>query len=98
MQRRGWVTLALTCLMVRYECVLLITVVSVQIFLLDYANTLPQLNEVYADCFPKGCQLPVRTAVGVAALPLGGSVEMTIVSGLSDLADGRSLQPVVRLM
>lgn len=67
----------------------LTAVVSVQIFLLDYATTLGQLNEVYAGCFPKGCQLPVRTAVGVAALPLGGSVEMTIVSGTRRSADGK---------
>lgn len=53
---------------------------SIQIFVTDYAKNLGLLNEVYVDCFPKGCQLPVRTAVGVAALPLGCAAEFTIVS------------------
>lgn len=57
---------------------------SVQIFLTDYASTLGPLNEVYAGCFPEGCQLPVRTAVGVAALPLNGACEFTIVSVVSE--------------
>lgn len=52
---------------------------TMTIFVNDYANNLPGLNEVYAGCFPKGASMPARTAVGVAALPFNAAAEFTIV-------------------
>ncbi|BEI81795.1 hypothetical protein CcaverHIS002_0209550 [Cutaneotrichosporon cavernicola] len=55
-------------------------VVSITIFVNDYASNLPGLNEVYGGCFPKGAAMPVRTAVGVAALPFNAAAEFSIVA------------------
>lgn len=56
------------------------TVVSVQIFLSDYEADFTNMNEAYIAAFPKDIPLPVRTCVGVAALPAKTDIEMTIVS------------------
>jgi len=52
-------------------------VVKVQLYLTNLGE-LPALNEVYGDYF--GQPLPARTAVGVAALPLGASLEIEVVA------------------
>lgn len=38
------------------------------------------MNEAYIASFPTNAPLPVRTCVGVAALPAGTDIEMTLVS------------------
>lgn len=53
-------------------------IVRVQLYLVDI-NQLPQLNDVYLAYFD-GTTLPVRTAVGVAALPLGANLEIDVVA------------------
>ncbi|KLT43530.1 YjgF-like protein [Cutaneotrichosporon oleaginosum] len=55
-------------------------VVSITIFICDYGINLPNLNEVYGGCFPEGASMPVRTAVGVAALPLNAAAEFSIIA------------------
>lgn len=58
----------------------LTSVVSVQIFLSKYDADFSAMNEAYIASFPKTSPMPVRTCVGVAALPAGTDIEMTIVS------------------
>lgn len=52
-------------------------VVKLTIFTTDMA-AIPEINEVYASYF--GEILPAREAVGVAALPLGASVEVVVIA------------------
>jgi len=52
-------------------------IIRVQIYITDIAQ-LPALNVEYAKYFNH--PMPVRTAVGVAALPLGADVEIDIVA------------------
>jgi 2-iminobutanoate/2-iminopropanoate deaminase len=53
-------------------------VVRVGVYLTDMTN-FAAMNEVYARHFTK--PYPARTAIGVAALPMGAAVEMDIVAG-----------------
>jgi 2-iminobutanoate/2-iminopropanoate deaminase len=53
-------------------------VVRVGVYLTDMAN-FAAMNEVYARHFTK--PYPARTAIGVAALPMGAAVEMDVVVG-----------------
>ncbi|WOO76451.1 RutC family protein [Vanrija pseudolonga] len=55
-------------------------VISVTIYVNDYANNIGPLNEVYPAQFPKDVGLPVRTAIGVAALPLNAAAEFQIIA------------------
>lgn len=52
-------------------------VVKTTIFLTDMAN-FSAVNEVYAEYFPG--DKPARSCVQVAALPLGGQVEMELIA------------------
>lgn len=67
---------------------LICVVVSVQIFLSKYTEDFASMNEAYNAAFPGGVAMPVRTCVGVAALPAGTDIEMTIVSVRSLLQIG----------
>jgi len=51
--------------------------VSVTIYLTDMGQ-LPELNEIYAQFF--GDPLPARAAIGVQALPLGATIELSVVA------------------
>jgi reactive intermediate/imine deaminase len=53
-------------------------VVKVNIYVTDIAE-LPKLNEVYKTYFTAE-PLPVREAVCVKALPLGASIEMSLIA------------------
>lgn len=53
-------------------------VVRVGVYLTDMADY-PKMNEVYAKYFNSPC--PARTAIGVAALPLGALVEIDAIVG-----------------
>ena len=53
-------------------------VVRVGVYLTDMTN-FAAMNEVYARHFTK--PYPARTAIGVAALPMGAAVEMDVVVG-----------------
>jgi 2-iminobutanoate/2-iminopropanoate deaminase len=53
-------------------------VIRVGVYLTDMAN-FAAMNEVYARHFTK--PYPARTAIGVAALPMGAAVEMDVVVG-----------------
>jgi 2-iminobutanoate/2-iminopropanoate deaminase len=53
-------------------------VVRVGVYLADMAN-FAAMNEVYAQHFTR--PYPARTAIGVAALPMGAAVEMDVVVG-----------------
>jgi 2-iminobutanoate/2-iminopropanoate deaminase len=53
-------------------------VVRVGVYLTDMAN-FAAMNEVYARHFTK--PYPARTAIAVAALPMGAAVEMDVVVG-----------------
>lgn len=55
--------------------------VSVQIFLSRYEADFADMNEAYISMFPKDVPMPVRTCVGVAVLPAGTDIEMTMVGG-----------------
>lgn len=61
----------------------LFIVVSVTIFLSKYEKDFASMNEAYIASFPTDAPLPVRTCVGVAALPAGTDIEMTLVSSSS---------------
>jgi 2-iminobutanoate/2-iminopropanoate deaminase len=52
-------------------------IVRVQLYLTEL-DELPALNKVYANYFKH--PFPVRTAVGVSALPLGASLEIDIIA------------------
>jgi 2-iminobutanoate/2-iminopropanoate deaminase len=53
-------------------------VVRVGVYLTDMSD-FAAMNEAYATHFTE--PYPVRTAIGVAALPLGAAVEMDVVAG-----------------
>jgi 2-iminobutanoate/2-iminopropanoate deaminase len=53
-------------------------VIRVGVYLTDMAD-FAAMNEVYARHF--SAPYPARTAIGVAALPLGATVEMDVVVG-----------------
>lgn len=53
-------------------------IIRVQLYLVDI-NDLPALNEEYVNYFAD-MPMPVRTAVGVAALPLGASLEIDVIA------------------
>lgn len=55
-------------------------IVRVHLYLIDLSE-LKELNEVYMKTFKH--PLPVRTAIGVVALPLGASLEMDVVASKS---------------
>ena len=55
-------------------------VIRVQLYLTDLSQ-LPALNKVYGQYFKE--PLPVRTAIGVAALPLGASLEIDAIAARS---------------
>ncbi len=55
-------------------------VVKFTVFLTDLAN-FAQVNEVFEDCF-KDIDPPARSAVQVAALPLGTDIEIECIAGL----------------
>lgn len=59
----------------------LTNVVKTTVFLLDMAE-FGAMNEVYASFFP--ADPPARSAIQVAALPLGGRVEIEAVAYLSE--------------
>ena len=52
-------------------------IVKVVIYVTDMAQ-MPELNEVYPTYFKE--PFPVREAVGVQALPLGASIEISVVA------------------
>jgi 2-iminobutanoate/2-iminopropanoate deaminase len=52
-------------------------VVRVQLYLTDLSQ-LPALNKAYKTYFKH--PLPVRTAIGVVALPLGANLEMDVIA------------------
>ncbi|MCA9397453.1 RidA family protein [candidate division WWE3 bacterium] len=52
-------------------------IVRVQIYIVDISE-LPALNKEYAKYFNH--PMPVRTAVGVTALPLGATLEMDVIA------------------
>ncbi|MGE5309849.1 MAG: Rid family detoxifying hydrolase [Sphaerimonospora mesophila] len=52
-------------------------IVKVVIYVTDMAQ-MSELNEVYPTYFTK--PLPVREAIGVQALPLGATIEMSVVA------------------
>jgi len=54
-------------------------VVSVRVFLTDFAGDYAAMNRVYESYFPKG-RLPARTAVGVTHLARGGIVEIDMIA------------------
>lgn len=60
-------------------------VVKVTVFLQDMEE-FSQMNEVYAEFFPEDS--PARSAVEVAALPLGGRVEIEAVAEACDCDNG----------
>jgi 2-iminobutanoate/2-iminopropanoate deaminase len=53
-------------------------VVKVNVYVTDI-NELPKLNEVYRSYF-KSEPLPAREAVCVKALPLGASIEISLIA------------------
>ena len=55
-------------------------VVSVQIWLSNYKQDFASMNEAYIKAFADYQPMPVRTCVGVAALPADTDIELTIVS------------------
>jgi len=59
----------------------LLHVVKTTVFLLDM-NEFARMNQVYAEFFPQ--DHPARSAVQVAALPLGGRVEIEAVAEACD--------------
>ncbi|KAL1409995.1 hypothetical protein Q8F55_003995 [Vanrija albida] len=54
--------------------------VSVTIYVRDYPENIAALNELYPTLFPAGTALPVRTAVGVAALPRNAAAEFQVIA------------------
>lgn len=56
-------------------------IIRIQLYLVDI-NELPKLNEAYLAYF-ENLPLPVRTAVGVSALPLGASLEIDVIAARS---------------
>lgn len=54
-------------------------VVKTTIFLADI-NDFAAVNEVYGSFFPQGSVYPVRSTVGVAALPRGAKVEVDFIA------------------
>jgi len=60
-------------------------VVKVTVFLQDM-DEFSQMNEIYAEFFPE--DPPARSAVEVAALPLGGRVEIEAIAEACDCENG----------
>lgn len=56
-------------------------IVKVVIYVTDMA-LVPEINEVYANYF--GDPLPVREAIGVAILPLGASIEVSVIAEIDN--------------
>jgi reactive intermediate/imine deaminase len=54
-------------------------VVSVRIYLTDFAGHYAPMNEVYASWFPAD-RLPARTCIGVTGLAVGSLVEIDLVA------------------
>jgi 2-iminobutanoate/2-iminopropanoate deaminase len=52
-------------------------IVKVTLYVTDMA-VMPELNKVYPTLLP--APLPAREAIGVKALPLGASIEMTVIA------------------
>ena len=52
-------------------------VVKVNVYLTDM-KSFPEMNRVYAECFP--APYPARTTIAVTALPLGAAVEIEVVA------------------
>ena len=52
--------------------------VSARIYSVDF-NEFPEINREWEAVFEEGIEPPVRTSIGVAALPLGARVEMEFV-------------------
>lgn len=57
------------------------SVVEARVFLTDM-NDFKEMNAVYAEHFEK--PFPARTTIGVAQLPLGARVEISLVAKLAD--------------
>ncbi|RSH84099.1 hypothetical protein EHS25_005344 [Saitozyma podzolica] len=55
-------------------------VISVTIYLSSYSADFGAMNEAYIEAFGRDTAMPVRACVGVAALPLGCAVEMSIIA------------------
>lgn len=58
-------------------------IVKVVIYVTDMAQ-MPELNEVYPKYFTK--PFPVREAIGVSALPLGATIEVSVVAQSNKIA------------
>jgi 2-iminobutanoate/2-iminopropanoate deaminase len=54
-------------------------VVSVRVFLTDFARDYEAMNRIYAGYFPPD-RLPARTTVGVTGLARGGLVEIDLIA------------------
>ena len=54
-------------------------VVSVRIFLTDFAGDYARMNAIYQTYFPRD-KLPARTTVGVTALARGGIIEIDLIA------------------
>lgn len=54
-------------------------VVTVRVFLTDFARDYDTMNQIYAGYFPPD-RLPARTTVGVTALARGGLVEIDLIA------------------
>ncbi len=52
-------------------------IVNIKLYLTDLSE-LPELNKVYGNYFQH--PMPTRTAMGVAALPLGASLEIDVIA------------------
>jgi 2-iminobutanoate/2-iminopropanoate deaminase len=68
-------------------------VVKTTVFLVDLSEW-PRMNAVYAEFFPE--MPPARSAVGVAALPMGARVEIEAVAEVCDCLIPRGLRVPVR--
>ncbi len=54
-------------------------VVSVRVFLTDFARDYAAMNAIYATCFPEG-RRPARTTVGVTGLARDGIIEIDMIA------------------
>ncbi|RSH79504.1 uncharacterized protein EHS24_001556 [Apiotrichum porosum] len=59
-------------------------VVSVTIYISNYAENFSGLQKAYLAAFPTDSPLPVRCGIGVAALPLNAAVEFSIIAATRD--------------
>ncbi|KAF8835947.1 YjgF-like protein [Paxillus ammoniavirescens] len=60
-------------------------VVKVNVYLANLVRDFAAMNEVYEQFFTRGA-MPARTCVGVAALPVGGFVEIECIAELPPCA------------